>query len=265
MRPIFLRHGWLLLFLPIATACGGSRFTTTADDMTGADAAGVPIATAGDAGADADGMDAAREAGAAADDMDADHGDVTDRSPDAQGGLDAATDSPGDAPDDTGIGTMDSGLQDGAVDASAEACVPVVFFLDGDGDHYGGTTSSKGCAPPDSRAWVTTGGDCDDSNPTVNPGQAGYFDVGYVPTGQSALSFDYNCDNHESESGSPPKAACKTTGLTCGGSGYVAASPARSGSMVDPFCGSAQAVTCATSSLSCVAGAPYATSPITCH
>jgi hypothetical protein len=264
MRPIFLRHGWLLLFLPIAAACGGSRFTTTTADTSGADATGV-ITTARDAGADVDDMDAAGNAGADADGMDADHGDVTDRSPDAQGGLDATADGPGNPPSDAGIGPLDSGLQDGAVDAAAEACVPVVFFLDGDGDNYGGTTSSKGCAPPDSRAWVTVGGDCDDSNPTVNPGQGGYFDVGYVPTGQSVISFDYNCDGHESESGSPPKAACKTTGLTCGGSGYIAATPARSGTGVDPYCGSTQEVTCAESTLSCVAGTPYATSPITCH
>src|SRR5262249_36499594 len=107
--------------------------------------------------------------------------------------------------------------------------------------------------------------DCDDSNPSVNPGQSGYFAVGYTPTGQSGESYDYNCDGKETESGTPPKASCKEVSLKCVGSGYIVATPARSGPEVDPYCGSDQQVTCATASLACQAGPAFSASPIACH
>ncbi len=175
------------------------------------------------------------------------------------------------------VGVPDTGSEatlsanDAGTDAISEggdagdACVPITYFLDGDGDGYGGTTTSKGCVPPDSRPWVTMSGDCDDSNATVNPGQTTYFAMGYVPTGKTSPSFDYDCDGAETESGMSDKAACQTVNLTCKGSGYIEASPVRSGAGVDPFCGSAQAVTCASKNLSCQAGAPYATTPIACR
>ena len=89
--------------------------------------------------------------------------------------------------------------------------------------------------------------------------------MGYVPPGPSATSFDYDCDGVERESGGPPKAACQYADLSCVGSGYLEASPVRTGAGVDPFCGSIETVTCALTNLVCQAGAPYAVAPITCH
>jgi hypothetical protein len=183
------------------------------------------------------------------------------------------------APPDV-LPSVDAGDVDGAEEASPadaraedvradspplEACTPTTYFEDGDADGYGGTTSAVGCAPPTTGRWVAQGGDCDDSNATVHPGQTAYFAIGYTPSGTTRVSFDYDCDGQESESGAPPKAACAFVSLSCGGSGYLAVLPARSGAGVDTFCGSDEAVTCAVSDLDCKAGAPAAAPPIACH
>ncbi len=151
-----------------------------------------------------------------------------------------------------------------ASDAPSDACdEPSTYYLDGDGDGYGGTTTVTACAPPSSQ-WITRGGDCDDGNSVVHPGQQNYFTSGYTPTGKTnVISFDYDCDGSELESGSPAHAACHFDVLTCVGDGYVEAVP-RNGSNVDAFCGSMQEVTCG--GLSCVAGVPFnTTSAIACH
>jgi hypothetical protein len=168
----------------------------------------------------------------------------------------------------------DTGARDGAAEAEPDAdgdggvhhgCVSTVYYLDGDGDGYGGTTTKSACAAPDAGTWVTKGGDCDDSNATVHPGQSAYFSQGYVPTGKVDVSFDYDCDGQESESGNAPKASCQVVNLACAGSGYLEADPVRSGAGVDPFCGSAASVDCAYVNLACKAGAPQQASPIACH
>lgn len=175
---------------------------------------------------------------------------------------DAAVDRASDAPSST----HDAGADDaGDAHATGDACTPVTYYLDADNDAYGGAMSVTSCFPPPSGTWVTVGGDCDDSNGQVHPGQLGYFDVGYLPPGQTQKSFDYNCDGKETESGNSPRASCAVVSLACTGSGYVEATPARSGMGVDPFCGSTSAVTCAFASLNCQAGAPYMTSAITCR
>jgi hypothetical protein len=146
-----------------------------------------------------------------------------------------------------------------------DACSPVTFFEDGDSDGYGGTTTVFACAAPSTSTWVTRGGDCDDSNAAVNPGQSAFFAVGYTPPGATRVSYDYDCDGQESESGNAPKASCGIVDLSCVGSGYLVATPMRSGSGVDSFCGSVGAATCALTDLVCQAGVPYSASPIACH
>jgi hypothetical protein len=221
---------WAFAVLPLAAACGGSSFSA---------APGVD-------GSIEDGGDASSDVSAGPDSRD-------------EGGK-AETGS------EASVGDAASDSRDGGVDdASIEACAHTVFFLDGDGDGYGGTTSSTGCGPPDTGAWVTKGNDCDDSNPMVNPGQTAYFTTGYTRSGTSNVSFDYDCDGQETESGSNAKAACAYSGLTCAGSGYLAATPARSGPGVDAYCGSDEAVTCSVVDLTCTAGPPVTTSPIACH
>lgn len=276
-----MTHGrWLLAATVLAVGCGGSAFTAA----TGSDASpDGPESGSYDSSTSADGSktDSSVATDSAVGDAlaasDATGGDAESGSPEAaeedSGGDDGGLDATGDdvleasAPDEGADAGGGDASADGAADAmeDAEACAPVVYYLDGDGDGYGGTTTYDGCLPPDSGTWVTVGGDCDDSNATVNPGQAAYFAVGYVPTGKTDVSFDYNCDGEETESGDPAKADCAFVKLSCEGSGYIEATPVRSGVGVDPYCGSAQTVSCVVSSLTCQAGAPATASPIACH
>ncbi len=247
------KSGSFALLLVVIAGCGGPAFRAAPAE----DAAEPPLPDAGDArdrGADSGGG-SALDASSGQDVANADASDARDPDEDSDAvGGDSALDAKQ---------AGDAGEEDARVDAGA--CAPLSYFLDRDGDGYGGTTTVKACVPPGSGVWVTSGGDCDDGNATVNPGQSAYFSAGYVPTGKSSLSFDYNCDGDESESGTPAKASCQLVSLSCAGSGYIEASPVRSGSGVDAFCGSTEAVSCALSSLSCKAGAPYAVSPVACH
>jgi hypothetical protein len=162
---------------------------------------------------------------------------------------------------------------DASIDEASEAATedvacdaPVTYFLDGDHDGYGGTSTTIACAPPSSD-WITRGGDCDDGNADVNPGQNDFFATGYVPTGKTQISFDYDCSGVEEESGSPVHAYCHASGLNlCTGDGYVPATPTRTGAGVDAYCGSTETTTCAIqSNLACGENAPTATQPIACH
>jgi hypothetical protein len=186
---------------------------------------------------------------------------------------DAASESSDQAAPEAGAVDANDGQADGvgpadappeAADASSE-CTASTFYLDGDGDHYGGTTTFTGCTPPSSGTWVQAGGDCDDSNPTVNPGQKAFFAQGYVPTGKTAVSFDYDCNGTEDESGSSPKENCVGSALSCVGSGYVVATPVRSGSGVDPYCGSDKTATCAVVALVCKESGRQSATPISCR
>jgi hypothetical protein len=293
----------LLTFLVLAAGCGGARFTSFADGnaadgqattteqpidagVSPLDAGtGVDSAIHEDGGLADAATDAARDVSAdgntpapphdASVESDALDEAVPDAAPDVSvAPSDAAEAS--DASDesdafDTRDGRDETGGSDGDVAADAaneDACSAVVYFDDGDGDGYGGTTSWTGCAPPNSSGsgrWVTAGGDCDDSNADVHPKQAAYFATAYVPTGKSTPSFDYDCDGEESESGAAPKLHCQVVSLSCVGSGYVEASPVRSGPGVDPFCGSSEKETCGSSALSCTAGAPQPAAPIACR
>ncbi len=227
---------WLPIGLVLLASCGGSGFHSAIADG-GLDAA----------------ADAARSAEAG------DSGASDSRAPDSSR-ADAARLDGGEG----GGGGGDATVEDGP--GTDGACALVTYYLDGDNDGYGGTTTMKSCVPPTTMGpWVTEGGDCDDSNNTVNPGQSSYFSSGYVPTGQTDVSFDYNCDGHETESGNSSKANCQFSGLSCGGSGYLQATPLRMGAEVDPFCGSDRSVACSLMGISCAAGAATTVSPITCH
>ncbi len=172
------------------------------------------------------------------------------------GNADAAADQ--DAAETSDSETADVGVQ-------SDACAkPASFYLDSDHDGWGGTSTVLACDPPSSD-YVTKGGDCDDGNDKVHPNQTQFFDTAYTPTGKTDPSFDYDCDGKESEAGSSPQANCAVVTLSCVGSGYLPASPLRSGVGVDPYCGSGLEVTCAYVSLVCKAGTPMVTSPIVCH
>jgi hypothetical protein len=229
----------LVLGFVCVTACGGAGATFLGSDA-GADASSDAQPGGGD--------DAPRSDAAAGSDAGTDH-----------------VDGGGDADNQRGDAGQPDAHDDAGPDAPEEACTPTLLYRDDDGDGYGGSVTFTGCSP-DAGTWVSVGGDCDDSNAQVHPGQTAYFSTGYVPSGQSATSFDYNCDGQETESGSPPKLDCQAMNVTtCTGDGYIPATPARSGTGVDPYCGSDQSEHCAFVGLSCTAGAPQQASPIACH
>ena len=177
----------------------------------------------------------------------------------AGGSADASGDV--DVPD-AGDAGADHTMPDGS---TPDACTVRTFYLDGDGDGYGGTTTVLACEPPATGRWLESGGDCDDSNEDVHPGQTSSFAEGYTPTGSDDVSFDYNCSGNETEAGNSPKAACRLQALNCIGGGYLPADPFRSGPGVNPYCGSARLVACVKSGLNCVQGAPYAGTRIACR
>jgi hypothetical protein len=191
----------------------------------------------------------------------------------AHGGTADASDAPIDATPGGGTGS-DVGVPEATGDAlddvvsegatAADACTMTTFFLDGDEDGYGGTTTAFDCLPTTGH-WVTTGGDCDDSNKAVHPAQESSFAEGFVRTGTTSVSFDYDCSGAESESGNPPKAYCRMENLACVGAGYAVATPARDGPGINPYCGSAAWVNCSLSGLTCVASAHQPAQPIPCR
>ncbi len=142
---------------------------------------------------------------------------------------------------------------DGSALEACEGCAPAdagaicaksaqkLYYHDVDQDSYGGTETQMACEPPGSN-WVLQGGDCDDANPLVHPGQATYFSQPYTVGGVE--SFDYNCDGQETpEPTSTPlvgaDAGCTgqyTAGGCIGGDGWQPTM--RTGVGVNPYCGS---------------------------
>ncbi|MEO8180016.1 MAG: hypothetical protein ABI895_14370 [Deltaproteobacteria bacterium] len=187
-----------------------------------------------------------------------------------EGGAAGATQLPtggssGD-PSDGGIsGSLryDAGPGLDALDASvfpdAQTCAtPVPLFRDEDEDSFGVTAQQILGCPPLTK-WAVRGGDCRDDLLDVHPEQTTFFPTGYPdPTRPSAgnSSFDYDCDFiEELAPGTLPAPNCAGL-LTCEGSGYVAASPARSGPGVSQICGSTGLSVCQSTTilgLSCAA------------
>jgi hypothetical protein len=104
------------------------------------------------------------------------------------------------------------------------------------------------CDKPTNGTWASVGGDCQDDNPSVNPGQAAFFEKPFGTSG-GIDSFDYNCSGGEegdpSQTSAPSCAILSLTG--CRGAGY--APTTRSGKGVNVLCGSNAVVTCQVSSL----------------
>jgi hypothetical protein len=120
----------------------------------------------------------------------------------------------------------------------ADAGCGVVLYRDGDSDGVGDIANSRvGCPAP---GWVTQPGDCRDDLPEVFLGQLLFFAEPYSDV--AGASFDYDCSNVEEPdpSNSPLTAPpdCAGLSVTCAGSGYLPASPLRSGVGIEPRCGS---------------------------
>jgi hypothetical protein len=254
--------------LAVPLACGSAEFTGSTSQDTGASgSAGVGghgsasgSGPAGGNGGSGSGTTGGTNGGGGH--AGSESGDASTREP-PDAALDrAATED--SAPARDGEVPID-GVVPGKDATPTDACVKSTFFLDGDDDGHGGTTTTYGCVPPNTGHWVSSGGDCDDSNPAVHPAQEDFFVESYVKTGTTSVSFDYDCSGAETESASAPKANCHMQNLACAGAGYLVATPARSGPGVNPYCGSSSRVACSLSGLNCVASAPQSAPRLACR
>jgi hypothetical protein len=137
--------------------------------------------------------------------------------------------------------TMDASAD--AAPADAGCVAPARYFRDADGDGFGRDDDEGWFCDGAPAGWVTKGGDCDDADSAVRPGQTRYFTTGYLQDG--VASFDYDCSGREEPDPDAAGAApdCPTLALlVCTGKGY--ASTGRAGAGVDGTCGSTQLVSC---------------------
>jgi hypothetical protein len=129
---------------------------------------------------------------------------------------------------------------DAAAGDAGTFCSPSTLYPDHDGDGVGLTSgASVRCPAP---GWVSQPGDCRDDQERVYLGQQDSSAVPFPdPTKSQQLSFDFDCSGSEepdpdnSPSGAPPDCAQL---VTCVGSGYLPAVPARAGAGIEPRCGS---------------------------
>src|SRR6185503_5455997 len=100
----------------------------------------------------------------------------------------------GDAGTAREVGEETGMLGDGGTQLDGCA-TPLRYFVDDDNDGVGRNDSTRlSCEHPPG-AWAIRGGDCDDANPEVFPGQTQYFARAY--TRGSTESFDYDCSGSE--------------------------------------------------------------------
>jgi hypothetical protein len=120
---------------------------------------------------------------------------------------------------------------------AANGCEPLTtFYQDGDGDGVGGAASKLACTAP--VGYKAAGGDCDDSNASVFPGQTQYFGAPYTNPG-GAVSFDYDCDGNELEStATSTDHFIGSCAGACDNLGYLTSTLGRSGVGIDAYCGS---------------------------
>lgn len=199
----------LCFVVPFALeACGGASDVTIGEDGTATDSGATPTAT-------------------------------------------TTTTAPPTSPTNGNDASPPPGNDAGDAATAPDGAICPTYYLDGDNDGFGGTTKQVTCTPPTSSpaggTWVTVGGDCNDANKSVFPGQTSYFGAGYSSgVGTAATSFDYDCSTKEDAAPALAKAGtCTPGGDGCIGAGYLPAEPARpTGTGVDPYCGSVRFRTC---------------------
>ncbi len=93
------------------------------------------------------------------------------------------------------------------------------FYLDKDYDGYGDKNNFvRACWPPPRGHYITRGGDCDDNNYNINPGQRRFFTYP-----RKNGSYDYNCDGKEE--GRYHVKPFKSCDSNCQGRGYKGKTP----------------------------------------
>ncbi|MEZ4372365.1 MAG: hypothetical protein R3B07_16180 [Polyangiaceae bacterium] len=213
-------------------ACGGEEFSP----QSGSGGAGV----GGAAGAAGDGGGAGTNPGG--------NGGSSGASVGGAGGSDAGSGGAGGLRDGGAAGSGTSG----AGGQSVDACALQDWFPDEDQDGYGRSSGVvQSCAKPDGK-FAEHGGDCNDDNPDVFPGQTNYFAQPYQ-TGAGAQSFDYDCSQSEegdsSQYGAAPNNCTVLMAGGCGGQGFVPTG--RSGGGINPLCGSATLRKCTWNTIKC--------------
>jgi hypothetical protein len=157
--------------------------------------------------------------------------------------------------------------------------VATTFYRDRDGDGFGVTAEHIAAClapvPDDGGAWVTEPGDCRDDLPAVKPLKAGspdppgYSGVGYAdPVRPQGISFDFDCNGIETADpanmfSGPPTCPALATG--CAGTGYLPASPARTGAGVNGLCGSTMLKMCVVQGLGCTEQYIQMATPFRCR
>ncbi len=130
-------------------------------------------------------------------------------------------------------------------DADVEPCDgPIFWHPDVDRDGYGRSDTAVAACPKPAGDWSRMAGDCFDGDARVHPGQTAYFGTPYF-TDDGVESFDFNCSGVEEPfQGQARVESCGVLELTACDLTKGYAKRARSGSGVDPFCGSTTLVEC---------------------
>ena len=94
-----------------------------------------------------------------------------------------------------------------------------IYYRDGDGDTHGAPgAQQKACSQP--TGYVSRGGDCDDSDPRVHPGQSAFFTA---PNKNG--DFDYDCNSVEEPKYTDPVSCKKDATGACVGDGWLVSVP----------------------------------------
>ena len=153
----------------------------------------------------------------------------------------------------------DGGASAGGSGGDAEAAgagggCQQTWCFDGDQDGHGTPTNSQtACDPPGDR-WTKSCDDCHDGNKLVHPGAQSCQTEPYTAPDGTSKSFDYDCDDRETECAQPPAVKwtrCEGQGLGCTGSGYREnpTRPAQGRPGQNLYCGSTSWCECAGLSL----------------
>ncbi|HMI83496.1 MAG TPA: hypothetical protein VK550_05345 [Polyangiaceae bacterium] len=256
---------------------GGTTGTGGASGRSGADSGRDGGATDGTV-VEPDVSDAPRDVGAL-DDGDVWADNVLDGAPRSDvdsGPVDATSDASADGPTYADAKDAADTGRDGrndAPEADAGCSPPTIYYKDEDSDGFGKNSETlTSCTPPGGK-WSVLNGDCRDDLPNVKPFLAGspnpplYSGVGYADvTKPQSVSYDYDCTGTEdadptNDYGVEPD--CSKL-LNCTGVGYVPVNPTRTGSGIDPHCGSTSLKRCS-GALPCTTTFLTAMAPYRCR
>ncbi len=128
----------------------------------------------------------------------------------------------------------------------ANGCEPLVpTWVDGDGDGFGGRQDEPVCPGKVPAGRTTKGGDCDDTNRNVRPGQIEFFASGYTRV-NGTISYDYDCNGVEETNsgrgdyqgcrvGYAPEGDPKADNRYCGSVTYIRGSASTSTTVAVPM------------------------------